>query len=69
LRINREFIPCLHKAGTKLMFAANSLRHWSVRARGNTLSNFSCFSSDIKQGHSSPTKGKKGQEKAVTVRQ
>jgi hypothetical protein len=35
---------------------------------GNSLSIFSCFSSDIKRGHSSPTKEKKEQEKVVTVK-
>jgi hypothetical protein len=25
--INRELIPCLYKAGKKLMFATNSIRH------------------------------------------
>jgi hypothetical protein len=45
--------------------------HFAIEALelgGNTLSIFSCFSSDIKRRHSSPTKGKKGQEKVVTVR-
>jgi hypothetical protein len=40
--------------------------HFAIEALelgGNTLSIFSCFSSDIKRRHSSPTKGRKGKRK------